>query len=159
MRHEQNFHGWKLNIDSNGVKKFQERAGLKCRRPSPSRSLSAFVGVHASAEPLQSGFNAKAQRCRGAKVETEFEFRKTKAPFRNPLRRQSDPVILCVFAVLSPDIVAFGKDFSGKVVAQASRLCVPAKLSPVTETHGRDARATLLATFLWSRLCHPMSLR
>jgi hypothetical protein len=63
------------------------------------------------------------------------------------------------FAVLFPDIIAFGKDFSGKVVAQASRLCVPAKLSPITETHGRDARATLLATFLWLRLCRAMPLR
>jgi hypothetical protein len=60
---------------------------------------------------------------------------------------------LASFAVLSPDSVAFGEDFSGKAVAQASRLCVLAKLSPVTETHGRDARATLLAKFLWLRLC------
>jgi hypothetical protein len=41
------------------------------------------------------------------------------------------------------------QDNSGKVVAQASRLCVPAKGSPVTETHGRDACATLPAMFLW----------
>jgi hypothetical protein len=40
---------------------------------------------------------------------------------------------------------------AGKVVAQAARLCVPANGSPVTvtETHGRDARATLRATFLF----------
>ena len=47
---------------------------------------------------MQSGFNAKAQRCKGAKVETEIDFRKNKALFSAWLRRQSDPVILRVFA-------------------------------------------------------------
>jgi hypothetical protein len=35
--------------------------------------------------------------------------------------------------------------FSGDVVAQASRLCVSVKLSPVAKTHRRDACATLFA--------------
>ena len=47
---------------------------------------------------MQSGFNAKAQRGKGAKVETEIDFRKTKVLFSALLRRQSDPVILRVFA-------------------------------------------------------------
>jgi hypothetical protein len=54
---------------------------------------------------MQSGFNAtplmrerEAQRCKGAKVETEIDFRKNKTLFSAWLRRQSDPVILRVFA-------------------------------------------------------------
>jgi hypothetical protein len=82
--------------------------------------------------------------------------RAAKAAWRFASRRSPKTLLLRAFALLSPDIVAFCEEFSGKVVAQASRLCVPAKLSPVIETHGRDARATLLATFLWLRLCRAM---
>jgi hypothetical protein len=49
---------------------------------------------------MQSDFNAKAQRRRGAKAETEIRFRKTKALFNGRLWRQSDPVTLHVFAPL-----------------------------------------------------------
>jgi prepilin-type N-terminal cleavage/methylation domain-containing protein len=51
-----------------------------------------------SAFAMQLGFNAKTQRCKGAKVETEIDFGKTKGLFSAWLRRQSDPVILRVFA-------------------------------------------------------------
>jgi hypothetical protein len=48
---------------------------------------------------LRPGFNAKAQRSRGAKAEPEIEFRKTKLQFHDRLRRQPTPAILRVFAL------------------------------------------------------------
>jgi hypothetical protein len=47
----------------------------------------------------RASFNAKAQRCRGAKAEPEIEFRKTKLQFHDRPRRQPTPAILRVFAL------------------------------------------------------------
>ena len=44
------------------------------------------------------GFNAKAQRCKGAKIETEIDLRKSNALFSEPDGRRSGPVIPRVFA-------------------------------------------------------------
>jgi hypothetical protein len=49
---------------------------------------------------MQSDFNAKAQRRKDAKVETEIDFIKTKALFSDQLQWQFDPEILCAFASL-----------------------------------------------------------
>jgi len=70
---------------------------------SASRLGAVWVGWLAGPEPseaitMQSDFNAKAQGRRGAKAETEIDFRKIKALFSDRLRRQFIPVFLGVFA-------------------------------------------------------------
>jgi hypothetical protein len=70
---------------------------------SASRLGKAWGRRLAGPEPpkavtMQSDFNAKAQRRRGAKAETEIDFRKNKALFSDRLRRQFIPVLLRIFA-------------------------------------------------------------
>jgi hypothetical protein len=70
---------------------------------SASRLGEARVRRLAGPEPskavtMQSDFNAKAQRRRGAKAETGIDFGKNKALFSYWLRRQFVPVPLRVFA-------------------------------------------------------------
>jgi len=58
--------------------------------------------AHAKAVTKQSNFNAKAQRCRGAKVETEIDFRKPKARFSDRIAeviRSGNALRLGVFAL------------------------------------------------------------
>jgi hypothetical protein len=55
--------------------------------PEPSKAVT-----------MQSDFNAKAQRRRGAKAESKIGFRKNKALFSDRLRRQFIPGLLRVFA-------------------------------------------------------------